>query len=429
MGLGRHASLLYQGMYLAFVLVAATDSVFPMQSETFTPSQVGPQTGAISYNPSVHGFNGPVNVSYSNYVYNQTSILFAALAELGIPIAADPNSGDIAGAFFLPLDINPVQQTRCDARSAYYQPYMSRPNLWVSTGQKVTKILFEGSAGNQNAPFLVQRRSSVRRALWRNFKRWMRLEDRQATTTTPSCSSSLRATGVQFAANASGPRQTVNAAREVIIAAGALHSPQLLKLSGIGPAAELQALQIPAVVDLPGVGTNLQDHSLVQVSYPYQNRSYITSQTILANATLNRQAEAEFYANGTGPWTSGPPDGDAFPPLSAITAGFNTIVAGAQSQTGGQYLASGSDATIIAGFDAQLALLTAALQNDSRAAYELLNYNYGSFSVANMRHFSRGTVIVSSPRKVYDLILTVCSFDHLIHLIQQKSILATVQTQ
>ena len=61
------------------------------------------------------------------------------------------------------------------------------------------------------------------------------------------------------------PRSQVLASREVILAAGAFNSPQLLKLSGIGPRAELEALGIPVIVDLPGVGENLQDRYEVGV--------------------------------------------------------------------------------------------------------------------------------------------------------------------
>lgn len=57
----------------------------------------------------------------------------------------------------------------------------------------------------------------------------------------------------------------MTANREVIISAGAIHSPQLLKLSGVGPTTELQNHSIPVMIDLPGVGTNLQDHILVGV--------------------------------------------------------------------------------------------------------------------------------------------------------------------
>ena len=74
----------------------------------------------------------------------------------------------------------------------------------------------------------------------------------------------------QFATNASAPRQTVYATREVIVAAGSLHSAQLLQLSGIGPSSLLEAYNIPIALNLPGVGNNLQDHCLVGTFYPCQ---------------------------------------------------------------------------------------------------------------------------------------------------------------
>jgi hypothetical protein len=65
-----------------------------------------------------------------------------------MPVSYDPNDGATTGASFLPLSLNPVNQTRCDARSAYFKPYATRPNLWISTNQHVTRILFEGGSGN-----------------------------------------------------------------------------------------------------------------------------------------------------------------------------------------------------------------------------------------------------------------------------------------
>lgn len=99
----------------------------------------------------------------------------------------------------------------------------------------------------------------------RHVKRYAGLQRRQATSLPDVNNATLRAIGVEFAANASSPRQNITASNEVIVSAGAIHTPQLLKLSGIGPTAELQTLSIPVLVDLPGVGTNLQDHPLVGV--------------------------------------------------------------------------------------------------------------------------------------------------------------------
>src|SRR5581483_3087009 len=94
----------------------------------------------------------------------------------------------------------------------YLRPAMQRSNLTVRTHALVTRVLFEGR----------------------------------------------RAVGVSYTQG--GNAVNVRARREVIVSAGSIASPQLLKLSGVGPAAELRALGIPVIHDLPGVGENLQDH-------------------------------------------------------------------------------------------------------------------------------------------------------------------------
>jgi hypothetical protein len=106
------------------------------------------------------------------------------------------------------------------------------------------------------------------------------------------------------------------------------------------------------------------------------------------------QAQEEYRLKRTGPWTAGPPDGDAFPSLQQIVDGTNTILSDAQAQNTDQYLPENTDPTVLAGYGAQHDLLVTALQNMTRAAYELLNFNYGAFSNANMRPFSRGTITV-----------------------------------
>ena len=110
------------------------------------------------------------------------------------------------------MDMTVFRGRRCSAANAYLRPAMRRKNLFVATGAAASRVVFEGR----------------------------------------------RASGVQYRIG----RRTVfaRARREVILAGGAINSPQLLKLSGIGPAAELRALGIEIVHNLPGVGENLQDH-------------------------------------------------------------------------------------------------------------------------------------------------------------------------
>ena len=74
--------------------------------------------------------------------------LFAAMNELGLPTQFDPNDGTSAGPAFVPTDLDPNNQTRSDARRTYYDPYVSRSNFHVITGQHVTRILIEGVANN-----------------------------------------------------------------------------------------------------------------------------------------------------------------------------------------------------------------------------------------------------------------------------------------
>ena len=81
--------------------------------------------------------------------YDLTVNLFAALNSLGVPTQFDQAEGITAGAALVPTDIDPTNQTRSDARRAYYDPYATRQNLHVITGQHVTRILIEGISGDQ----------------------------------------------------------------------------------------------------------------------------------------------------------------------------------------------------------------------------------------------------------------------------------------
>jgi len=130
--------------------------------------------------------------------------------QAGYPVTADMNGFQQEG--FGRMDMTVGDGKRCSAANAYLRPAMRRSNLAVRTHALVTRVLFEGR----------------------------------------------RAVGVRY--ERGGHEVVVRVRREVIISAGPINSPQLLKLSGIGPQAELAAAGIPVVHDLPGVGENLQDH-------------------------------------------------------------------------------------------------------------------------------------------------------------------------
>ncbi|GKY90000.1 GMC family oxidoreductase [Sinisalibacter aestuarii] len=157
-----------------------------------------------------HGTEGPLGVSNLQNPQRMTRAFIRACQELGIPYNPDFN-GPVqkgCGAY----QVNVVNGRRCSAAVGYLRPAMTRPNLTVQTGALVRRIVFEGS----------------------------------------------RAVGVEYSTGASAT--IARASNEVLITSGAIGSPKLMMLSGIGPAAHLRALGIEVVHDLPGVGENLTDH-------------------------------------------------------------------------------------------------------------------------------------------------------------------------
>lgn len=142
-----------------------------------------------------------------------------------------------------------------------------RPNLKIAVGQTVTKIFFDKTG------------------------------------------SKPRAIGIEMAAGKHRPvRYRVRAKREVIVSGGALHSPHILMLSGIGPAAELKKHGIPVVADIDGVGKNLQDHLAVMLIAKVRSSSL----QYLAHPVKSLPALIEWLRHGTGAMTSNVAEAFAF---------------------------------------------------------------------------------------------------------------------
>ncbi len=173
-----------------------------------------------------HGSGGPLAVSDLRYRNELSHVFLAAARERGIAENADFNGASQQGAGW--YQVTQRDGRRCSAATGYLRPALGRPNLRVETHALVTRILIEGG----------------------------------------------RVTGVEYAKR--GQLRRI-AAGAVSLAGGAVNSPQLLLLSGVGPAAELESHGIAVHADLPGVGANLQDHldycTLVKskrpVSYDY----------------------------------------------------------------------------------------------------------------------------------------------------------------
>ena len=174
---------------------------------------------------ATRGTEGPLNATSIKTPHPLVEGLIGAAGALGLPHVTDFNSGDQEGVGYYQLTTR--NGRRCSTAVAYLRPARGRANLRIETGAHAMAVLFEGS----------------------------------------------RACGVRYRQD--GQVRTLRARREVILCAGALQSPQLLQLSGVGPAALLRRFGIGVVRDLPGVGENLQDH--LQIRLIYETRQPITT--------------------------------------------------------------------------------------------------------------------------------------------------------
>lgn len=171
------------------------------------------ERGADEY----HGTDGPLNVADLRDPHPLSQAFVDAAVQAGYQRNDDFNGATQSG--FGMYQVTQKNGKRCSTAVAYLKPVLNRPNLHVETEAQATKLLFEGT----------------------------------------------RCVGVAY--RQGGQDKEVRASREIIVSGGAINSPQLLLLSGIGPADHLQEHGLDVVMDLPGVGQNLVDHMAVGLHY------------------------------------------------------------------------------------------------------------------------------------------------------------------
>lgn len=277
-----------------------------------------------------------------------------ATKELGVTIPVDQAAGQPIGGYFCPHNINSTHVTRSSAREAYYTPAESRTNLQLITGQQVTRLI----------------------------------------TTATGTNGTATVTGVEYAASADGPRSTITVDKEALLAAGSIHSPALLQISGIGASALHEEIGVTTVVDLPAVGQNFQDHILLS-AVATVTTTEVTSSLLSSNATFAADALAEYEQSGTGPYST--PTGDflLFLPLTTYSNASASIAAQADSQDGTQYLPSDAPAEVIAGYQKEQTILNERLTRNDSAILEFI-WDTGVIVLGLQHPYSRGTVKASS---------------------------------
>jgi choline dehydrogenase len=174
------------------------------------------QEGNQRLENQAHGGDGPLKVSDAPYLIEADTLFLRTMQKLNVPYTTDFNAGNLHGVGLLQSTI--YRGKRCSAADAFLTPIINDPRLTLVTSARATRLLFEGT----------------------------------------------HAVGVEYVVN--GQTLQARTEGEVILAAGAFVSPQLLMLSGIGPRKHLEAHGIKTLVDLPGVGQNLQDHHVAILS-------------------------------------------------------------------------------------------------------------------------------------------------------------------
>ncbi|CZT17672.1 related to choline dehydrogenase and related flavoproteins [Ramularia collo-cygni] len=225
------------------------------KSANFTPPDMSiraangsvPAPGPDAY--SAEG--GPLHVTHTKWASPFSSWGQLALREMGLADIQDFDSGDLIGAQYCPLTVNPDDSTRASSEATFLRSYLNtaRSHLQVYPHTLAQKVLF-------------------------NHEK--------------------TATGVQV--ESYGQTYYLHAAKEVIVSAGAFQSPQLLMVSGIGPESELAEHNITTVSNLPGVGKNMEDHILIGVNYLVD----ITTSAVLQNNTIAQVYENMYRENGSG---------------------------------------------------------------------------------------------------------------------------------
>ena len=194
------------------------------RNESRTQAHGAPNAGDARF----RGRNGPQTVSDIEWIHPICERFLQGAQGLGMPRNADYNGASQAGVGYFQRTID--GRWRISTARAYLWPARKRANLSVRTNARATRIVFDGQ----------------------------------------------RAVGVRYSKGTSlATERTVSARREVIVCAGALNTPKLLQLSGVGPAALLQSLGVPVVRDLPGVGANLSDHFSVRIVMGVKNTTTI----------------------------------------------------------------------------------------------------------------------------------------------------------
>ncbi|EMD87777.1 hypothetical protein COCC4DRAFT_73539 [Bipolaris maydis ATCC 48331] len=307
----------------------------------------------ITWDPEAYG-DGPLKLGISDFQFPDINEYFKAFKGAGAHMPVDGNNGEGYGASWWPNTMNPEVGERSHARNSYYDPVSDRPNLKVLLETTVDELVFYDSQ-------------------------------------------KLEVKGVKITNSKTKTSTIVHAKKEVILAAGALGTPRLLQLSGIGPRSVLEAAGIQVKLEHDGVGTNFQDHPYMGLAFNLSNMS-TPNPTSWSDPKFNASAWEEYRANRTGPLTQARGNALAFIPLPEVDPErYQSLASQLKSQEDCSHLPSiyKNSKKLLKGVRAQREVLAGLYQNDKAAIAEYAVPAAGFFElIALEKPASRGTVMI-----------------------------------
>ncbi|KAK5653302.1 hypothetical protein OQA88_8993 [Cercophora sp. LCS_1] len=275
--------------------------------------------------------------TYPNYLNPRTYPYYQTVKGIpGVNIIEDSGSGKTGLSYWM-SSTNPKTGLRSYARAGHWDG-LNRSNYDLLTGARVNRILFNETT----------------------------------------------ATGILLTPRNANHSFSITARHEVIISAGAIHTLQVLQLSGIGPAPLLKAAGIPVLVDLPGVGSNFQDHSYTTASFRFS-----TPPAIPASLLSQSQSITPDNLGRAGLGLS--------LPLSAITPNYTSLAARLLAQDPASHLPAGAHPTVVAGYRRQMEMFAREWSN-STSSFSTLRFSFPGtpdFTPVNIHPVSRGTVLIN----------------------------------
>ncbi|KAF1833386.1 GMC oxidoreductase-like protein [Decorospora gaudefroyi] len=338
------------------------DGVFPYykKSTKFTDPTPGVVTKyGYTWDRSAYGGTTPIYSSFPPFQWGDFHVAREAWKDMGIRVVDDCAGGDKDGICWVPTSQHPVTAMRSHSGLGHYADVESaRPNYDLLVQHQVTRVVY--TDGISSGPPLVEARSLIDDSML-----------------------------------------NVTAKAEVVISAGALHTPTILQRSGIGPASFLKTADIPVVLDLPGVGSNFQDHSGPRMSWNYSRPgNFSNTPSDMLDPAYAAKAVADFnMVPALGPYTLAMGNTAIYVSLPNMTADYMAIIdkmrTMAADDSAGTYLPADSDPTLIAGYKRQLSVLADFLSNPQAPSLEVPFATGTGFVNINLHPLSRGTVRIN----------------------------------